>query len=56
MTIEFENDYLKAQIGSAELKIANLSQQTIGQVFPASWNTDVNLHSFEMICRDTIEW
>jgi hypothetical protein len=55
LTIEFENDYAEAQIGSVKLKISNLSQQTIGQVFPAAWNTDVDLHSFEMICRDTID-
>lgn len=56
LTIEFENDYAEAQIGSSQLEISNLSQQTIGQVFPAAWNTDVDLHSFEMICRDTIDW
>ncbi len=55
LKIEFENDYLEAQIGSAQLRIANLSQQTIGHVFPAAWNTDVDLHLFEMVCRDTID-
>ena len=56
LTIEFENDYAEAQIGMVQLRISNLSQQTIGRVFPAAWNTDVDLHSFEMICRDTIDW
>lgn len=56
LTIEFENDYAEAQIGSVQLKISNLSQQTIGQIFPAAWNADVDLRSFEMICRDTIDW
>jgi hypothetical protein len=56
LMIEFENDYAEAQIGSVKLKISNLSQQTIGHVFPAAWNADVDLHSFEMICRDTIDW
>jgi len=56
LTIAFENDYLEAQTGATQLKIANLSQQTIGKVFPAAWHTDVDLHSFEMVCRDTIDW
>ncbi len=56
LTIEFENDYLEAQIGSAQLSIANLSHQIVGQVFPAAWCSDVDLHSFEMVCRDTIDW
>lgn len=56
LTVEFENDYAEAQIGSFRLKIDRLSQQTIGQVFPAAWYTNVDLHSFEMICRDTIDY
>ena len=48
LMIEFENEYAEAQIGSVQLKISNLSQQTIGQVFPAAWNANVDLHSFEM--------
>ena len=56
LTIEFENECAEAQIGSVQLKISNLSQQTIGQVFPAAWNANVDLHSFEMVCRDTIDW
>lgn len=56
LTIEFENDHAEAQLGPSKLEIDSLSQQTIGQVFPAAWNTDVDLYSFEMICRDTIEW
>jgi hypothetical protein len=55
LTVEFENDYVEAHIGSAQLKIVNLSNQIVGHVFPATWNADVDLHSFEMICRDTIE-
>ena len=55
LTVEFENDYAEARIGSSSLELGRLSQQTIGQVFPAAWNTDVDLHSFEMICRDTID-
>lgn len=56
LTIEFENDYLEANLGTTQLTIDNLSQQTVGQVFPAAWFSDVNLYSFEMISRDTIDW
>ncbi len=56
LTIEIENDYLEAHIGAAQLKIENLSRQIVGHVQPAAWNTDVDVHSFEIISRDTIDW
>jgi hypothetical protein len=57
LTVQFENDYLEVQmVGSAPLITDKLSHQTVGRVLPAAWCADVKLHSFEMICRDTIEF
>lgn len=56
LTIEIENDYLEAHIGKAQLKIRNLSHQVVGHVHPAALNTNVDVHSFEIINRDTIDW
>jgi hypothetical protein len=56
LTIEIENDYLEAHIGAAQLKIENLSHQVVGHIHPAAWNTNVDVHSFEIISRDTIDW
>jgi len=56
LTIEIENDYLEAHLGTAKLRIENLSHQIVGHVHPAAWNTNVDVHSFEIISRDTIDW
>ena len=57
LTAQFENNYLEVQMGgSAPLITDKLSHQAVGQVLPAAYCADVNLYSFEMICRDTIEW
>ncbi len=56
LTIQFENDYLDVQVGHARLRYDKLSHQTVGRVLPAAWYADVDVHSAEMICRDTIEW
>lgn len=56
LTIEIENDCLEAHVGTAKLKIENLSRQIVGHVHPAALNTDVDVHSFEIISRDTINW
>lgn len=51
---EFENDYLHAQIGDYHLETNNLSYQGVGRVLQAAWRANVDVHSVEMICRDTI--
>jgi len=56
MLIEFENNHLKMKMGDIELPSDDLSHQTPGRVFQAAWNADVDVHSVQMICRDTIEW
>lgn len=56
MLIEFENNHLKLKMGDIELQTDDLSHQTPGRVFQAAWNADVDVHSVQMICRDTIEW
>ena len=56
MLIEFENNQFAMQIGDKELRTDKLSHQAAGRVFQAAWYADVNVHSAQMICRDTIEW
>ena len=56
LTIQFENDYLDVQMGDARLQTDKLSHQAVGRVLPAAWYADVDVHSAEMVCRDTIEW
>lgn len=56
LIIEIENDYLEAHVKTAKLKVENLSHQIVGHVHPAAFNTDVDLHSFEIVSRDTIDW
>ena len=56
MLIEFENNYLKLKMGDIEFQTDELSHQTPGRIFQAAWNADVDVHSVQMICRDTIEW
>lgn len=55
LTIEFENEQLAVRLGTARLVSDKLVHQTFGQVLPAAWDADVDVHSVEMICRDTIE-
>jgi hypothetical protein len=56
MLIEFENNQLEMQMGNEQLRTDKLSHQTVGQVLQAAWYADVDVHSAQMICRDTIEW
>ncbi len=57
LTVQFENNYLEAQIDNLSPLIINkLSFQKAGRVLPAALNTNVDVHSFEMVCRDTIAW
>jgi hypothetical protein len=56
LTAQFENNYLEVQLGPAQFTTKKLSYQSVGRVLPAAFYTDVDLTSFEMICRDTIEW
>ncbi len=54
MTVEFENNYLSAEIGQTQLRTEKLSHQAVGRVLPATYRADANVYSLEMICRDTI--
>ena len=56
MLIEFENNQLELQMGNEQLRTDKLSHQTVGRVLQAAWYADVDVHSAQMICRDTIEW
>jgi hypothetical protein len=56
LTVEFENDYLSAQIDNVKLITEKLSYQVPGRVLQAAWRADVDISLVEMICRDTIEW
>lgn len=55
LMVEFENDYCNVKIDDHQLTSYKLSYQAIGRVFQAAWCADINVHSVEMICRDTIE-
>ena len=56
MLIEFENNQIELQMGNEQLRTDKLSHQTVGRVLQAAWYADVDVHSAQMICRDTIEW
>jgi len=56
LLIQFENDQLDVQLGQFHLSSAKLVHQAVGRVLPATWYADVDVHSAEMICRDTIDW
>jgi hypothetical protein len=56
MLIEFENNQLELKMGSKQLRTDKLSHQTVGRVLLAAWHASVDVHSVQMICRDTIEW
>lgn len=56
LTAQFENDHLDVQMGPAQLLTDKLSHQVAGRVLMAAWYADVDLHSAEMISRDTIDW
>ena len=56
LTVQFENDYLELQLGNVRHQTYRLRHQIAGRILPAAWKADVNVHSVEMICRDTIEW
>jgi hypothetical protein len=54
-TFELENNHLELQLGNSRHHTDKLSHQTAGRVFVAAWFADVDVHSVEMISRDTIE-
>ncbi len=56
LLIQFENDQLDVQLGHFHLPPVKLVRQAVGHIFVAAWNADVDVHSAEMICRDTIDW
>lgn len=56
LLLEFENNHLQLKMGNIERETDELWHQTPGRVFPAAWCADVDVHSVQMICRDTIEW
>lgn len=56
LRLDFENNYLEVHMDDARLETDKLSHQKAGYVFPAAHHSDVDLHSEEIVCRDTIEW
>jgi len=56
LLIQFENNEVELQMGNIQLRTNKLSHQTAGQVLLAAYYADVDVHSAQMICRDTIEW
>jgi hypothetical protein len=56
LLIQFENNELELQMESIRLHTNKLSHQTAGRVWLAAYNADVDVHSAQMICRDTIDW
>ncbi len=56
LRIEFENNEAEVRFENVKLVTDKLSHQTAGHVLPAAYCSDVDLHSAQMICRDTIEW
>ncbi len=58
LLIEFGDSQLNVKFNSKSyLKKQNiLSRQISGNIFVAAWNADIDVHSVEMICRDTMDW
>jgi hypothetical protein len=56
LLIQFENNELEVEMGKIQLRTNKLSHQTAGQVLLAAYHADVDIHSAQMICRDTIDW
>jgi hypothetical protein len=56
LLIEFENNELDLQMGKIQLRTDKLSHQTAGRVGLAAYNANVDIHSAQIICRDTIDW
>lgn len=56
LLIQFENDQLDVQLGQFRLSSVKLVRQVVGRVLPVAWYANVDVHSAEMICRDTIDW
>ncbi len=54
--VQFENNCIDVRMGQARLRYDKLTHQTVGRVFHAAYEADVDVYSSEMICRDTIEW
>lgn len=56
LMLEFENNHLEVQMDDARLETDNLSYQKAGYVWLAAHKADVDVHTVEIVCRDTIEW
>ncbi|MBI2838414.1 MAG: hypothetical protein HYX75_08875 [Acidobacteria bacterium] len=55
LNIEFENNYLLAEVGQTRLEISTLSSQGFGRVLPAVFGVDADVHAMQLVCRDTID-
>ncbi len=55
LTIQYENDYLEIEMGAHKFQTYKLSRQVFGLVLPVAWESDVDIHALEMVCRDTID-
>ena len=56
MILEFDNNYLYAQMDEARLETYKLSYQEVGNVYLAALLANVNVYSAEVVCRDAIEY
>jgi len=56
LLIEFDNNQLSVELGGFSLQTDKLVHQAPGRVLVAAWNTDADVYSVDMICRDTIDW
>ncbi len=55
LLIEFENNQLNVELDNKlYIQTDKLVHQAVGRVLVAAWNANVDVHSAEMICRDTI--
>ncbi len=56
LTLQFENDWLAVQVGNVQFETGKLSHPEAGGVWFGTCNANAEVHSAEMVCRDTIEW
>lgn len=55
--VEFDNNEVNVQVDNIEVvAVQHLSRQTPGRVLLAAYCSEVEIHSAQMICRDTIQW
>jgi nucleoside 2-deoxyribosyltransferase len=56
LTIDFENDFLRVRMETIERETFALTHQRAGRIVLVAYQTEVDVASAEIVCRDTIEW